>query len=346
MVGLRDVREFTAATIGEHDRLKFVYPVLFRRAGGHLFVENDRVEVGFKSEVANSLYELATSIDGLRTFADVERQNCLPPEVISGFVAALHAEGMLVTEGQLRDFATGEQLAELLARLYAHWNAQIFSHPLWTFLNNGLAPRFLVDGWLIETYYFIRGANARLAYAIALCRDERVRSLLRHHYVEEYDHYDFFREAIVRRGIDTRFLDERGPLPGTRAVINAARSAARRDALEYVACSGLLESTGSDADRGREFYRLLAANFDQEQSGFVEPMLRHVELDEGYGHGSVMRDVLTPIERLSLEAANSVVSAVHDFAETIHDWFSDITAYYRGPAATQLGPCRKYRTRT
>jgi hypothetical protein len=346
MVGACDVREFMAATIGERDSLKFVYPVSFRTAGMHLFVEDDRIEVGFKSEITDSLYRLATSIDGVRTVEDLRRQNSLPREVISGFVAALHAEGMLVSEGQLRDFTTGGQLADLLARLYAHWNAQIFSHPLWTFLNNGSAPRALVDGWLIETYYFIRGANARLAYAIAECRDQRVRSLLRHHYVEEYDHYDFFREAIRRRGIDTTFLDERGPLPGTRAVINAARSAARRDALEYVACSGLLESTGSDANRGREFYRLLAANFDQEQSGFVEPMLRHVELDEGYGHGSVMRDVLVPIERLSIERANSVVSAGHDFAETVHDWFGDIVAYYRGCADTQLGRCRKYRTRT
>ncbi len=79
---------------------------------------------------------------------------------------------------------------------YAQWNDQLFSHPLWQSLGRGSAGKSVVDGWLIETYHFIRGANARLAYAIAHTGDLRIREIFTHHYIEEWDHYAFFAEAL------------------------------------------------------------------------------------------------------------------------------------------------------
>jgi hypothetical protein len=210
-------------------------------------------------------------------------------EYRSEFVRVLKQEKLALD--RIGASCTGIQLAALLKETYNDWNQQLFSGLLWTSLFNGTAEDRVVDGWLIESYHFIRGANARLSYAAAQASDERIREIFARHSVEEYNHHEFFAESLRRRGFDPVIVDRVGPLPTTRAVIEMARFAARVDCLAYAACSGLLESTGSDVEKGRAFYYAVGQHFDADKTDFVAPMLKHLELDEAYGHGSVMQDV-------------------------------------------------------
>lgn len=249
-----------------------------------------------------------------------------PPAPAVAFIETLREQG-LASQARTAP-CTGGQMVTLLNRYYALWNAELFSHRLWTSLVGGTARSGVVDGWLIESYHFIRGANARLCYAASLCHDQRIRSIFAHHYVEEYDHYKFFAESLRRRGFDPDHVDHVGPLSTTLAVLNMARRAARIDPLAYAACSGLLESTGSDAGRARQFYRQVQANYDADGSGFVEPMITHIDLDEEYEHGSVMADVFSDIPSLTIDRANTVFRTVFQFAETLTMWFDDIETFY------------------
>jgi hypothetical protein len=152
------------------------------------------------------------------------------------------------------------------------------------------------------------------------------------HHVEEYDHYKFFADSLTRRGINPNVVERLGALVTTSAVINMIRRAARIDCLAYAACSGLLESSGCDASRARSFYNSVAAHYDKGGSGFVEPMLRHIDLDEAYEHGHVMSDIFTPIQRIEPERADRIVECVFQFKEALLLWFDDIqTYYYRHP---------------
>jgi hypothetical protein len=246
-------------------------------------------------------------------------------EQTANFLETLSTE-KLVLESQ--SFYTGAQLADLLHSYFDDWNNALFSRPLWTWLADGRASEAVLDGWLIETYHFIRGANARLSYATSQTSDLRVRRIFAHHYVEEYDHYKFFAESLRRRGFDPDVVEKAGPLVSTVAVINMARRAARDDCLAYAACSGLLESTGCDAARARSFYNAIAAQYDKAGSGFVEPMLRHIDLDEAYEHGEVMADIYRPIARIDSERADRIVECVFLFKEILLLWFDDIQNHY------------------
>jgi len=274
-------------------------------------------------------YATATLIDRLNagsTAGELANAVYLDERHVSAILGALQREGLAV-EIEPETY-TGEQIAALLLRFYRDWNEALFSGPLWSSLAEGRAVPRVVDGWLIEGYHFIRGANARLAYAAAHAGDERIRRIFAHHYVEEYDHHTFFAESLRRRGIDPHAVDRIGPLPTTLAVINMCRRAARLDCLCYAACSGLLESTGSDATRASSFYQAIAKHYDREGSGFVEPLQRHSDLDEGFGHGNVMTDVFGPIKLIAADRANQVVETVSLFKETLQLWFSDIERYY------------------
>jgi Iron-containing redox enzyme len=245
---------------------------------------------------------------------------------VSAILSVLHREGLTVEEEP--DTYTGRQIAALLLRFYSDWNEALFSGSLWSSLANGTAAPRVIDGWLIEQYHFIRGANARLAYAAAHAGDERIRRIFAHHYVEEYDHHAFFAESLRRRHIDPEAVDRVGPLPTTSAVINMCRRAARLDCLCYAACSGLLESTGSDATRARAFYKAVAEHYDHDGSNFVDPLQKHSDLDEGFGHGSVMNDVFGPIKAISADRANQIIETVALFKETLQLWFADLERYY------------------
>ncbi|MDB5653818.1 MAG: hypothetical protein JWQ94_1431 [Tardiphaga sp.] len=257
---------------------------------------------------------------------DVAERNPDDRSLAHAFIDRLKHEQLAVDSASI--FYSGQDLVALLKYLYERWNQMLFSHSLWISLANGTARQSVLDGWLIESYHFIRGANARLNYAASLAQDGRLKQIFAHHYVEEYDHHTFFAESLRRRGIDVARVERKGPLPSTTAVLNMARRAARIDSLAYAACSGLLESTGSDAGRARGFYADVATHYDRDATLFMEPLLKHVNLDEEYEHGSVMADVFGPIPYIARERADQVIATVALFRETLTLWFADIERFY------------------
>lgn len=286
--------------------------------------------------------EVLQAINERRSLNKIEPQDQNTRLQVQHFLQTLKSEALLHDRSVL--FYRGAELSVLLKRYFEQWNQILFSAPLWTSLAAGAAAAEILNGWLIETYHFIKGANARLSYAAAHANDERVRAIFTRHYLEEYDHYKFFAESLRRRGFDPEQVDAVGPLPSTVAVQNMARRAARADCLAYAACSGLLESTGSDAMRAREFYNSLATHYDSAGTGFVVPMLEHVALDERYGHGSVMADVLEPIPVILAERADKIIESVSLFQETLALWFGDIARFYSGPSGTMLDQSRSYQS--
>lgn len=307
-----------------------VYPlrIVEDRLALKLETDSDRITVeGVSPSLGSRIIErLNGSGDGLPEFDGDARE----------FVELLLSERLgLVHEP---DYYSGVEICRLLQRYFLDWNDALFSHLLWTSLAAGTAKSSVVDGWLIETYHFIKGANARLSYAASQTTDLACRSAFVHHYVEEYDHYKFFGESLERRGISVADVERIGPLPSTTGVMNMARRAARTDHLAYAACSGLLESTGSDAARAREFYRLVANHYDKESSDFVEPMLRHVALDEAYEHGSVMAEIFSGVQAITPARAAGIIETVSIFRDTLLLWFDDVLRHYH------LQPFEPHRT--
>lgn len=223
---------------------------------------------------------------------------------------------------------SGPRMAEFLGTLYKAMNAELFSHKLWTSLVDGTASDELVRGWVLETYFFIHGANARMPMAISHCTRADIRKVLQEHFREEWDHYKFFADSVSSVGLDIDKMNRRGPIIGTRAVMWAARRIARTDELAYVACSGLLESTGTDAARGRLFYKTVQENYRHISPSFASPMLKHVDLDEQYAHGSVTDEIFAAVEGIAADRAALILSCLQDFKDTLVLWFDEIIRVY------------------
>jgi hypothetical protein len=257
----------------------------------------------------------------------IERYADVKPQ-LTDFVSYCAEQGLLQRTSADYETISGPKFAEYLKQCFRALNDEMFSHELWQRLAAGKAGATLVDGWLIETFFFIKGANARLPNAVANCAHDGLRNTLLHHYLEEWDHYGFFKQALELRGLDFERIEARGPLPATKAVMLMARKAGRENSLGYLACSGLLESTGSDSGKAREFYGAIAEHYDSRGTGFVAPMLKHIDLDEKFEHGDLMAEALETIELVSRREADEVVNTLRTFKETLLQWFDETVDYY------------------
>jgi hypothetical protein len=274
----------------------------------------------------------STGTHSIKTISD---KTAIPYEIATAVVDACVQSGLIVLNADNRTPLSSVRFCALLGERYTLHNTTMFTQTLWKFISSGKADSAVLDGWLLEGYHFIRGAAARLAYAASMCDDEMIRAYFITHHLEEYDHYRFFEDALRRRGIN---LEGSMPLPSTEAIINCARMAARRGPLHYVACSGLLEFSGSDTERSKELYRTIANHYDAAGTGFTEPLLAHALLDREYGHGAICEQILSTLGSIDLVSVNFILDTVDIFAETITYWFNDIYRSYVSGA----GKSREY----
>jgi pyrroloquinoline quinone (PQQ) biosynthesis protein C len=223
---------------------------------------------------------------------------------------------------------TPDTFAETCRCVFPQWKERLFSHPLWTSLAEGSAPRDVFLGWLIESYHFIEGVTIRLPMCIAACTDASARAVFVRHFAEEYDHRHFFLSALQAAGLGDEAARRR-PLPGTLAVLNCMREAARHDYLAYAACSGFLESTGTDRSNARAFFARVAEHYESPSGNIVQPMVAHVSLDESYAHGLFLEKVCRHLEALPRTRADRALQSAWNLLETLEFWSQDILDHYR-----------------
>lgn len=309
-----------------------------------LIVESDLEQVRLHGVSAETASALLARIGGRRRisdlFATADQDGEEGIRELALLDALVRAELIVVSAPSVG--VSGTEAAERFSAAFTVWNQRLFSHPLWLSLVEGTASRALIIGWVLETYHFIRGACARLPLAVAHCPAGPQRDVLSGHFSEEYNHDELFLTSLRALDVDEEVVRTTPPLPGTLAVIDAMREAARRDVVAYSVCSGLLESTGSDAARGRQFYNLLEAHYGA-LGDFVEPMRRHVDLDEGFGHGSVMAEVFAAEGMVDRRRLDQAAATVYGFVETLETWFTDILEHYEPLTNLQLDAARRYR---
>lgn len=325
------------------------FPML--RADARLRIADQSVEVDIDDCIftvsgppPSRLLQAIASMNGLQDLDVVGRQSGLHIDTIRSTVKCLTDIGVL-RHGQSapRECLSPDEFSRLCRRLYGQWKQRLFSHPLWVGLADGSLPRPVFVGWVVESWWFIEGVIDRLPMAIANTEDPAIRAVFSQHFAEEWDHFTFFERALDALGITANMRANARPLPSTQAVQNLTRSAARRDPLRYAACSGFLESTGTDRTAARLFFDLVGKCYDGTERRAVRPMMDHVTLDEKYGHGGFVEKVVNEIQEIEWERAHAAIRDAYALVETLEMWSTDILRHYQSPDAFPLSSARAYR---
>lgn len=301
-------------------------------------------EFRFGGVPAETLLKIVSRFDAITTIGQIAEESAIDVNVALSILEKLFDLGLAVDLRQTPESdLTPQAFSSMCRRLFPIWKERLFSHRLWVILVTGEATRSQFLGWLLESYHFIEGVNVRLPLAIAECSDQKIRPLFAHHYSEEYDHSRFFLESLNALGMDTETVLSCRPLPATKAVLNFARQCARRDPLQYAVCSGFLESTGADRLRARAFYEHLAKNYASDTPGVIQPLVSHVNLDEDYGHNSMLENICQKLGPLPSRRASEALEACSIFVETLELWSTDIMRTYGRPDFFNCMGLNRYR---
>jgi len=270
-----------------------------------------------------SLFDGARAIDAAAVAANV------PVTAAVALANKLVAESAAMEiNGGEADYIAPQEFAANCRRLYRPLRERLASHPLWKGLNRGELPQSVFMGWLLENYHFIDGVNDRLALAAAACGHPKIRPLFIKHYTEEWDHSSYFMKALNIMGMSEPEVLAARPLPGTVAVLDHMRRAARTDPLEYAACSGFLESTGEDRVGAAMLFARLTRHYAGDKPQAMQSLADHMHMDGVYQHNSVVENICARIEPLSLDRASAALQAAMLLVETMEVWSSDILRSY------------------
>lgn len=306
-------------------------------------LEFDDCTYAFAGLAPGVLHAVVAECDGSKTVGEVAAACGLPDSVVSAVTQHLISLGLAVDVRCSADVTVSPaRFASACRHLYVPWKQRLFSHPLWTGLASGCAPSSQFFGWLLESYHFIEGVHDRLALAVAECPDSPVREVFARHYREEYDHSSFFLEALRALGYTREAVTASRPLPGTLAALNFARQRARRDPLQYAVCSGFLESTGTDRHNAHSFLEQVKQHYAEDTPLAIDPVIAHVELDEDYGHGTLLELVCERLGPVPLARASAAIDAGARFVETLELWSTDIVRSHAAPPS--LRDVRTYRS--
>jgi pyrroloquinoline quinone (PQQ) biosynthesis protein C len=301
---------------------------------GAVVVETDDhdFDLRFETQAPERLHALLALFDGRRSLADAAARAGVSEDVARLCADQLTDSGLAVSVSDAsRQYIAPGEFAALCRRLYPGLKRRLFGHRLWTDLTCGQSSPAVFMGWLIENYHFIHGVNDRLALAASACNVSEIRPFFVKHYVEEWDHYTFFVEALRDFGVSAEDALASRPLPGTLAALNYMRRCARRDPLEYAACSGFLESTGEDRGAAVGFFESLQTHYCKEQPDAIGPLIAHLRLDEEYQHNSVLEDICSQLDDVSIRRATNALTAAHGLIETMALWSTDILRSYDRP---------------
>jgi pyrroloquinoline quinone (PQQ) biosynthesis protein C len=323
-------------SVGSVDRAPLlVWDIRVAREAGAVIVdaESRDFELRFEASQPERILALLALFDGRRTLAQAAAQAGVPEPEARACAGHLVESGLAVTAAASTDRdLEPEAFVSFCRALYPPLKRRLFSHPLWSGLAAGEASHAVFMGWLIENYHFIDGVNDRLALAVTACPDPRIKPFFVKHYVEEWDHSSYFMQALGDFGMTPDEVRATRPLPGTLAALNHMRRSARRDPLEYAACSGFLESTNEDRSVGVGFLGMLQDHYGKERPRVLAPLIEHLHLDEAYQHNTVLEDICLQIDRISFDRATSALTAAVVMVETMETWSTDILRCYDRPS--------------
>ncbi len=306
------------------------------RQGSVMLVRGD-LRYEFSGISSARLAQAFLSMDGLRGIVAVADMTGIDLDLLEQIVSfALERNLVVDLASDSTALVKPSEFLGVCRRLFPVWKRSLFEEDLWVGLASGSAPRQVFIGWLIESYHFIQGANDRLGLAVTHCPDPRIREVLAKHYVEEYDHGRFFLDSLAVVGAERQVVMQCRPLPATLAVLNHMRSAGRRDTLEYVVCSGFLESTGQDQKIALEFLDQVAKRYTPDQPEAIEPLIEHVKLDEEYGHPDNFETICSLLDPIPARRASAALTAGLLLAETLRLWSRDVQRSYEGGSGFRL----------
>jgi pyrroloquinoline quinone (PQQ) biosynthesis protein C len=235
----------------------------------------------------------------------------------------------LVAQPETADAVSGKDFYANFRAALSDWMQEAFSAPYWDVMLSGKGSQALYVGYLLELYHYTRNANRHMPMIVANCPPEwkEIKRLLAVHYFEEWNHYDFFADALVAMGVPKADVETSDQLPSTLEMSNFMRQAARTSPLCYAICSAILEGTTEDSGSYGEYFRKIAPLYDIPDDA-IQPLFDHLAMDIEYNHKSLFEDICLYMQDIPRAEAERAMSFGQQMVDHIYLWTEQIHRHY------------------
>ncbi len=219
---------------------------------------------------------------------------------------------------------------EFITRTYdtcLMWQRQIGYHSLFNLLKSKPLRKEVLIGLLIETYHYVKSAPIHTGNALIHCKNEKWKDVLVDYLVDEYNHGDFYLDALEQLGFPKERVINAHPLIGTSSLINMLIDIGSKSTLGYLACTNLFEANKFDYKNSKKVMLDIFELYNLPIEAMKGP-LTHFETDIEMDHNSLLNEALEDVISLDKEEVNFAINYVHDLKHSFDQFHDQIIQYY------------------
>jgi hypothetical protein len=294
----------------------------------HIVVGTEYFELNELSGSRESFLNMKRYFDGRHTIKQISEITKLPVEDISSVVDTFSEMGILRNETlQHKSYVPKNELLQKLNDTCLMWQRQIGYHKLFNLLQAKQVRKEVLIGLLLETYHYVKSAPEHTSSALLNCTNDKWRSILVDYLVDEYDHAEFYIDALVKLGLPREQIVDAHPIIGTASLINMLKDIGQKSTLGYLACTNLFEANKYDYQNSKDVMHAIFELYELPLEAMNGP-LTHLEKDIEMGHTSLIEQALSDVEDVRIDEVNYAINCVHDLKHSFDQFHDQILQYY------------------
>lgn len=222
-----------------------------------------------------------------------------------------------------------EEVIFLLNEQYTAAEEFVYGHPIWRKIREG--DQAALYAYILETRHYLAAAASRMCPSVSPGIGlSPISLMLSRHALEEWDHAQFFNEALELIGCSGDMVRLARPLPATLEWIHLSRQIAAMGELVSAACSGFMEHSSVEQEAVLGWHELLVGHNLLSRKA-TDKVLGHFSTDIQYGHSDNWKKAVRTQDCYPAPVVATVLNAVCSLSEMIYRW---LTALEQGCASS------------
>ncbi len=215
---------------------------------------------------------------------------------------------------------SAEEFILLLGEQYTAAEEFVYGHPIWRKIREG--DQAALYAYLLETRHYLAAAASRMCPAVSPGIGlSPITLMLSRHALEEWDHAQFFNEALGLIGCSNDMVRLARPLPATLEWIHLSRQIAAMGELVSAACSGFMEHSSVEKEAVLGWHDLLVGHNLLSRLA-TNKVLGHFSTDLEYGHSENWKKAVRTQDCHPASVVATVLNTVCSLSEMIYRWLS------------------------
>lgn len=278
-------------------------------------------------EDAEKFIQIRSFCTGHNTINQIANKSGLSNEKVQSIVSSLNDIEMLHLPITDVDQLNEARICNTLIDACRIWRAQLSETHLLNKILSGNSNLQITQGWLLETYHYIKNFPEAIHAAYTACDNQELKAILYKYYREEVGHEKFIEQTLLKTGLTSEEVKTSIPLVSTRLIDFLLKELFALCPPSVLLVASIIEAAEADIKSKGEVIKNLKNYYDISEDT-MEPYFKHVQIDINLGHEKLLINNIEYIKLIKPEQLHIVVNMIHDIKHAIDLQQLEIEHYY------------------